>query len=166
MGQLFSYETLGSSPWMPFLLVLHKALALLVRIPVVPVNIKPYLKGPGLRWVQEVCSDWPTAFAKLPFEGMFFCSSGSWRTWMCFFFFLFFCRSCSNVFHPPLPPSVFSPLMSLFVASNTFQLAQWCIAPNILTGLPGFTAASVYCLFLNLFLSCWNQTKSYFQCSQ
>lgn len=27
---------------------------------------------------------------------------------------------------------LFSPLMSVVVASNTFQLAQWCIAPNIL----------------------------------
>lgn len=42
---------------------------------------------------------------------------------------LFICRRCSNGLHHP-PSSVFSPLMSLFVASNTYQLAQWCIAPN------------------------------------
>lgn len=57
MGQLLSYEMFGKSPWMPFLLMLHSTPALLVKITLVLVNIKPYLKGPRLRWGQEVCGD-------------------------------------------------------------------------------------------------------------
>lgn len=57
MGQLLSYEMFGKSPWMPFLLMLHSTPFLLVKITLVPVNIKPYLKGPRLRRGQEVCGD-------------------------------------------------------------------------------------------------------------
>lgn len=116
------FATLGESPRMPFLLMLHRASALLVRIAVVPVNIKPYLKGPGHCWVQEVCWDWPAAFAELPFEWMLFALVGVEEHGCAFSFF-----AASQP-----PHSVFSPLMSVFVTSNTFQLAQWCIAPNIL----------------------------------
>lgn len=42
---------------MLFLLMLHSTPTLLVKIPLMLVNIKPYLEGPRRRWVQEVCGN-------------------------------------------------------------------------------------------------------------
>lgn len=140
----------SKSPWMPFLLMLHSSLALLVKIPLMLVNIKPYLEGPRvagcrrsaatdrlhlLNCLLRVCFSAPVGVEE---HGCAFC---------------LFAGDAQMGCTPTPTPSVFSPLMSLFVASNTYQLAQRCIAPNILTELAAFTTASLYCLFRRLFLS-------------
>lgn len=139
----------SKSPWMPFLLMLHSSLALLVKIPLMLVNIKPYLEGPRvagcrrsaatdrlhlLNCLLRVCFSAPVGVEE---HGCAFC--------------LFAGDAQMGCTPHPHPLCFFT--FNVSVASNTYQLAQRCIAPNILTELAAFTTASLYCLFRRLFLS-------------